>query len=92
MDRTTQRLVDYALSYPDRSLTPAARASTVNHLIDTIGVAIAGTTAVPARIAARRAVASRAEPGCTVIGHGSGSAPDMAAFANAVMVRTYDWN
>jgi 2-methylcitrate dehydratase len=92
VDQTTERLVDYALGYPDGSLTAAARASTINHLFDAVGVAIAGTTAEPARIATRRAVANRADPGCTVIGHGRGVAPDMAAFANAVMVRTYDWN
>jgi 2-methylcitrate dehydratase len=92
MDRTTERIVDFALGYPDASLTGAARTSTVNHLVDTVAVAIAGTTAEPARIAARLAVASRADPGCTVVGHGGGVTPDLAAFANSVMIRTYDWN
>jgi len=92
VDRTTAGIVDYALDFSEASLTEAARSSTVNHLVDAVGVAIAGTTAESARIAARLATTTRAEPGATVIGHGTCYAPDMAAFANAVAIRTYDWN
>jgi 2-methylcitrate dehydratase len=92
VDRTTERLVDFTRGFGAQDLTPDVLASARNHLVDTVAVAIAGTRAEPAGIAARIAAATRAEPGATLIGHGTGVAPDMAAFANAVMVRTYDWN
>jgi 2-methylcitrate dehydratase len=92
VDKTTERIVDYARDFAAADLTEAALASTVNHLVDTIAVGIAGTTAQASRIAVRLAATTRGEPGATVIGLGPGIAPDMAAFANTVMVRTYDWN
>lgn len=92
MDRTTGRIVDYARAFTKDDLAEPVLTSARNHLFDTIAVAIAGTKAEPARIAAKLAATSRGEPGATLIGHGHGVAPDMAAFANAVMVRTYDWN
>jgi 2-methylcitrate dehydratase len=92
VDRTTERIVDFALGYSEADLTPTVLTSTLNHVVDAVAVAIAGTTAEPAKIAAQLAAATRADPGATLIGHGGGVAPDMAAFANAVMVRTYDWN
>jgi 2-methylcitrate dehydratase len=92
VDSTTRRLVDYAAGYSKDDLTDAAFTSTVNHVVDSIAVGIAGTTAESSRLAARLAATMKGEPGATVIGLGPGIAPDMAAFANAVMVRTYDWN
>jgi 2-methylcitrate dehydratase len=92
VDSTTERIVDYAIGFSKDDLTDAAFNSTVNHLVDTIAVGIAGTTAEASHIAVRLAATTRGEPGATVIGLGPGIAPDMAAFANAVMVRTYDWN
>ena len=92
MDRTTERIVDFALGYSEADLTPTVLTSTLNHVVDAVAVAIAGTRAEPARIAAQLAAATRSNPGATLIGHGGGVAPDMAAFANSVMVRTYDWN
>jgi 2-methylcitrate dehydratase len=92
LDATTRAIVDYAVSYSKDNLTDAAFTSTVNHVVDSIAVGIAGTTAEASQVAARLAAATRGDPGATVIGLGPGIAPDMAAFANAVMVRTYDWN
>lgn len=92
MDTTTRRIVDYAVGYSANDLTDAAFTSTVNHVVDSIAVGIAGTTAEASQIAARLAVTMKGDPGATVIGYGPGVAPDMAAFANAIMVRTYDWN
>jgi 2-methylcitrate dehydratase len=92
VDSTTRRIVDYAVGYSKDDLTDAAFTSTVNHVVDSIAAGIAGTTAESAQIAARLAATTKGDPGATVIGLGPGIAPDMAAFANAVMVRTYDWN
>jgi 2-methylcitrate dehydratase len=91
-DETTERLIDFACAFSAAELTEVAATSVLNHLVDTIAVAIAGTTAEASILAARVARSTRAEPGATLIGHGRGVAPDQAAFANAVMVRTYDWN
>jgi 2-methylcitrate dehydratase len=92
MDATTENIVDYTLSYSRDDLAGPVLPSTLNHLVDTIAVAIAGTAAEPSRIAARLAGMSRSQPGATLIGGGTGISPEMAAFANAVMVRTFDWN
>lgn len=92
MDGTTQQLVDYAEAFARDDVSDRAMAATVGHLFDTIAVAIAGTTSEAARIASGLAATTSASPGATVIGSGSGLAPDLAAFANTVMVRTLDWN
>jgi 2-methylcitrate dehydratase len=92
VDKTTEQIVDYALGYSVADLAEPVMTSALNHVVDAIAVAIAGTTAEPARVAARLAATTRATPGATLIGYGGGIAPDLAAFANAVMVRTYDWN
>jgi 2-methylcitrate dehydratase len=92
VDKTTEHLVDFALDFSRSELPEPVRASALNHLVDAVAVAIAGTTAEPARLAADLAAASRGEPGATVIGRTRGALPELAAFANAVMVRTYDWN
>ncbi|WP_028651256.1 MmgE/PrpD family protein [Nocardioides halotolerans] len=92
MDRTTERLVEFALDYRLAAEPERVHTATLHHLIDTVAVAVAGTTAEPARMAARVATRSRRTPGATVVGSGGDVAPDQAAFANSVIVRTYDWN
>jgi 2-methylcitrate dehydratase len=92
MDATTAHLVDYTLGYAQHGLDPVVRDATLNHLLDTVAVAIAGTTAEASVLAADIATAWSGQDGATVIGTGRKAAPELAAFANAVMVRTYDWN
>jgi 2-methylcitrate dehydratase len=92
VDRTTARLVDFALSFSERDLDDRVRQAALNHIVDTVAVAIAGTTADAARIAVELASDMTSAHGATLIGAGSGIAPDHAAFANSIMVRTYDWN
>ncbi|MFI5269339.1 MAG: MmgE/PrpD family protein, partial [Chloroflexota bacterium] len=58
----------------------------------TVAVAIAGYDSEPARIAADFASLVHSDRGATVFGHGISTSPELAAFANAIMVRTYDWN
>jgi 2-methylcitrate dehydratase len=92
LDRTTALLVDYALGFTERDLTDRVRTSALNHIVDTIAVGIAGTTADASRIAVELATQMTCADGATLIGGGSGFAPDHVAFANATMVRTFDWN
>jgi 2-methylcitrate dehydratase len=92
MDATTDRLVEFALDYSLDAEPERVSTATLHRLVDTIAVAIAGTRAETSAMAADLACRSTSDPGATVIGRRGGVAPDQAAFANAVMVRTYDWN
>jgi 2-methylcitrate dehydratase len=92
MDSTTEAIVDYAVAYSQRDLTEPVMTATINHMVDTVAVAIAGTTAESSRIAARLATTYQTSHGSTVVGAGCQASPDWAAFANSLMVRTYDWN
>ena len=72
-------------------------ADTVHHLkrmtIDTIGCAIGGYTAEPSKIARDLAgeITGHRRP-VTIIGSGLTSSPDLATFANGVMIRYLDFN
>jgi 2-methylcitrate dehydratase len=91
VDATLAQIVEYAESFSEAELTPDVRQATLNHLVDTVAVAIAGVDSEPARIAARLA-RPVSEGGSTVIGFDRSASPELAAFANTIMVRTYDWN
>ena len=62
MDATTTHLVEFTLGWSFEDQTAAARTATLHRLVDTIAVAIAGTRAEPAKIAAQLA-AEAAQPG-----------------------------
>jgi 2-methylcitrate dehydratase len=91
VDRTMSQIVAYARSFTAAELTPEVHQAALNHLVDTIAVSVAGYDSEPARIAARLARPVK-ETGATVIGFGHQASPELAAFANTIMVRTYDWN
>jgi 2-methylcitrate dehydratase len=92
MDRTTEQLVSYAASFSPSTLTEPVRHAATQHLVDSMACAIAGRSAEPARIAVKLARAVRMEPGARVLGDGSGTSVELAAFANTIMVRSWDWN
>src|SRR5262245_52389334 len=73
-------------------MTKPAIESTLNHLVDTIAVAVAGFDSDPARCAAAIARRVTSTPGATVFGYDITTSPELAAFANVIMVRTQDWN
>ena len=61
-------------------------------IIDTIGCALGGYTSEPSKIARDIAgMVSSSQP-CTVIGSGQRTSPDLATFANGVMIRYLDYN
>ena len=61
-------------------------------IIDTIGCALGGYTSEPSKIARDMAgIVASAQP-CTIIGSGLTSSPDLATFANGVMIRYLDYN
>jgi 2-methylcitrate dehydratase len=93
-DRTAvaERLARYAagLGYddlPEDVLRLAKRA-----ILDTMGCAFGGYTAQPSQIAIRLASEVSAKQGATVLFSGTRTSPDLAVFANGVMIRYLDFN
>jgi 2-methylcitrate dehydratase len=87
-----ERLAKYAagLRYddiPEDVILLAKRA-----VLDTIGCAFGGYTAQPSRIAIRLAGGVGSKHGATVLLSGIVTSPDLAAFANGVMIRYLDFN
>ncbi len=92
MDKVTERLIGYTKSFSEAELTEPVMEAAVNHLIDSMAVAIAGSGSEPGRILAKIAKSARNDREATVFGYGFKTAPELAALANSMMVRTYDWN
>ena len=61
-------------------------------IIDTIGCAIGAYTSEPSKIARHLASTVTSSQPCTVIGSGQTTSPDLATFANGVMIRYLDYN
>lgn len=92
MDRMLSHLSAYTsrLSYADlpREVVHAVK----RVVIDSLGCAMGAYGSEPARIARRLAHAARVPHGVTVMGSGDKTTPELAAFANGVMVRYLDYN
>ena len=90
MDATTERLVDYALGVNYEDIAPEIVAGTKTRLLDTLGC-IAGAWEHPVSTDARQLAARTSmDTPATVIADGNQVAPEMAAFANSVMLRVLD--
>ena len=61
-------------------------------IIDTIGCALGGYASEPSRIARDLADTVSGNPAGTVLGSGQNSSPELATFANGVMIRYLDYN
>jgi 2-methylcitrate dehydratase len=72
---------------PDDVIRLAKRA-----ILDTIGCAFGGYDAQPSRIAIDLAGGVSAKHGATVMCSGTATSPDLAVFANGVMIRYLDFN
>ena len=92
MDNTTSTLAGFVAGLTYEQLTPAAIGAIKNRLIDSIGCAIGGYSSEPAAIARRVAAESSGKPSARIFGTGAATSMEMAAFANAVMVRYLDCN
>lgn len=79
-----------ALHY--RDLPPEVVHLAKRMIIDTIGCALGGYPSAPARIARDLAATVTANPSCAVLGSGQATSPELAAFANGVMIRYLDYN
>ena len=92
MDTTTELICSYARGLTFNYLGP----ETVHHakrtIMDTMGCAMGGFSSVPAGIARTMAVRVKSSTPSRILGTDSYSSPDMAAFANGVMLRYLDCN
>jgi len=90
MDATTERLVDYTLNMRYEDLPAITVDACKRRLLDTLGC-VAGAYDNPVSIAARELAARyRMDTPATVLGGLARVAPEMAAFANGVMLRVLD--
>ena len=91
MDKTTEYLSSYAdnLKFPDPPQEVVDKTKRV--IIDTLGCALGGYSSEPSKIARAIADTTCAHP-ATVIGSGQKTTPDLATFANGVMIRYLDYN
>ena len=92
MDKTSARLVEYAGAFSEADLTESATEKVTGLLFDSIACAIVGARSAPASIMARVARTVQSSPSATVFGYGIQTSPELAALANAIMVRTDDYN
>ncbi len=92
MDKTTQRLADYVTGLTFEQLSAGAVHETKRRLIDTIGCGIGGYSSAPAAIALKMAAENSGKPPARVLGSGTTTSIEMAAFANTVMIRYLDCN
>ena len=92
MDKTTATLANYVTGLQYDQLPASAIHETKKHLVDAIACAIGGYTSEPAQIARRVAGNNSGTPPARLFGTGKQTSMEMAAFANAVMVRYLDFN
>lgn len=92
MDRTANRLVEYTLSQRYEDLPPEVVKAAKRRVVDSLGCGLAAYLAPPAKIARHLALPVAGPFGSRVYGSLVRTAPDLAAFANGVMVRYLDFN
>ncbi len=92
MDRTTQDIAAYAAALTFDQLPRACVDAAKTRLLDSVACVLGGFDSPPARIACRLASTISAAPGARVLGSGTLTAPDLAAFTNTVMLRFLDYN
>lgn len=92
LDDTTRILARLAARISFDQLSPKLVDETTKKLVDTMGCALGGLNSEPAQIACRLASRTSGAPSADVIGTSIATSMDMAAFANAAMIRYLDYN
>jgi 2-methylcitrate dehydratase len=92
MDQTTEMLRDYACNLTYEDLPEDVIHQVKRTLIDTLGCAMGGFHAEPSVLARRMAQRVSSDTAARIIGTTTSSSPDLAGFANGVMVRYLDYN
>jgi 2-methylcitrate dehydratase len=91
-DRILNHLCDYALKLSYRDLPQEVIGRTKHIVMDTVGCALGGAESPPAKIARAAASEITSAVPSTVMISGRKTSPDLAAFANGVMIRYLDFN
>ena len=91
-DRILNHLCDYALKLSYRDLPQEVIRRTKHIVMDTVGCALGGAQSPPAKIARAAASEITSAIPSTVLISGQKTSPDLAAFANGVMIRYLDFN
>lgn len=92
MPTIAEELSSWSVALHYRHLPAEVVHLTKRLIIDTIGCALGGYASEPARIARDLAATVTGHPPGTVIGSGQATSPELAAFANGVMIRYLDYN
>ena len=92
MDRTTELLSTFACGLDYEDLSPQVVHQVKRTMVDTLGCAMGGYPSEPAKIARGLAGTITSNAPSRILGTGDYSSPDMAGFANGVMVRYLDCN
>jgi len=87
-----ETLARYALGLKYEDLPDDVVRLAKRSILDTVGCAFGGYASGPSRIAIRLAQEVRARRGATVLVSGTRTSPDLAVFANGVMIRYLDFN
>ncbi len=92
-DRISEYLASYTTSATYEDLPPTVVRRVKGLLIDTLGCGIAGYASEPGKIARSIAEGIRTcDVPATLLGTGQTSSPELATFANGVMIRCLDLN
>jgi 2-methylcitrate dehydratase len=92
MDHTIEQLAEYVVSLRYEDLPRDAVHECKRRLIDTLGCLVGGFDSRPSVIARKIAGMSRSSPAARVLGTQTPTSPELAAFANGVMLRYLDFN
>lgn len=90
MDATTEKLVDYTLGTRFEDLPASVTAAAKDRILDTLGCVAGGYDHPVSETARRLAARYSMDTPATIFGSGDKVAPEMAAFANSVMLRVLD--
>lgn len=92
MTTLAQRLGAWAADLRYEDLPPAVVHQAKRMIVDSIGCAIGGHDSEPSRIALEQAATVISTQPASILCSGLQSSPDLAAFANGVMIRYLDFN
>ena len=91
-DRILNHLCNYALKLSYRDLPQEVIHRTKHIVLDTVGCALGGAESPPAKIARAAASEITSAIPSSVLVSGRKTSPDLAAFANGVIIRYLDFN
>lgn len=91
-DKISQLLAEYVTSVDEATLAPEVVHEVKRRILDSLGVALAAFESDTARVARALALEVPLANGTTLWGTSHRTTPDLAAFANGILVRYLDYN